>query len=454
MTRRAGVAAPSILWFRRDLRLADQHALAAAAGEGAVLPVYVLDDETPSEFAIGAAQRWWLHHSLAALAAALDGKLLLRRGRAADVVRALAAEVGAVSVHATQLYEPWERATEQALDDLVTFHEGETLVAPEQVTTKAGTPFKVYGAFWRALAEQLPPREPIDAVEYSVADLPAGDRLDDWALRPTRPDWAKRFDEYATPGEAGALAQLDDFVDEAALYHERRDRPSEEGTSRLSPHLHFGEISPRQIWRALAPKGGAKFLKELAWRDFSRSALLAQPDLPLREGRAAMALLPWRRGDEADADFLTWTKGLTGYPIVDAGMRQLWATGWMHNRVRMIAASFLVKHLLLDWRRGAAWFWDTLVDADLANNSLNWQWIAGTGTASQGFERVMAPLLQSAKFDAADYIRQWVPELAQLGDDIIHDPPAARRGTYPDPLIGHREGRERALTALARARTS
>jgi len=241
-------------------------------------------------------------------------------------------------------------------------------------------------------------------------------------------------------------------VPRSATYHHRRNQPSDEGTSRLSPHLHFGEVSPRQVWHALALKGGAKYLKELAWRDFSRSALLAQPDLPEREGRAAMARIAWRNGPEADADFAAWRRGRTGYPIVDAGMRQLWATGWMHNRVRMIAASFLVKHLLLDWRRGQAWFWDTLVDADLANNALNWQWIAGTGTASQGFERIMAPLLQSAKFDAAGYIRDWVPELAELGDEAIHDPSPIERGPYPQLLIGHREARDRALGALKQLR--
>ncbi len=402
---------------------------------------------------MGAAQRWWLHHSLAALAQSLGGKLLLRRGRAVDQVRALAREVGAVSVHATRLYEPWERASQQELGDLVTFHEGETLIPPEQVTTQAGTPFKVYGAFWRALSEHLPPPEPLDPPDFALATIPTGDWLDDWELRPTRPDWARRFGDFVTPGEAGALDQLERFIPQSQDYLTRRNLPSDEGTSRLSPHLHFGEVSPRQVWHALAPRGGAKFLKELAWRDFSRSALLAQPDLAVREGRAAMARLPWRTGSDADVDFADWSKGRTGYPIVDAGMRQLWATGWMHNRVRMIAASFLVKHLLIDWRRGAAWFWDTLIDADFGNNALNWQWIAGTGTASQGFERVMAPLLQSAKFDAIEYVRTWVPELAHLDDPAIHDPLPTERGAYPLPVIGHREGRERALAALAAART-
>lgn len=238
----------------------------------------------------------------------------------------------------------------------------------------------------------------------------------------------------------------------AGDYAARRDLPSQEGTSRLSPHLHMGEISARQLWHALDRRRGAKFLTELAWRDFSRSAMLAQPDIGSQDGRRNLAALPWRTGKAAGQDFIAWAKGRTGYPIVDAGMRQLWATGWMHNRVRMIATSFLTKHLLVDWRRGAAWFWDTLVDADYGNNSLNWQWVAGAGTDSQIFSRIMAPLTQSAKFDAAPFIRRWVPELAGLGDAEIHDPPDEARGAYPAKIVGHREGRERALAALAKAR--
>ena len=214
----------------------------------------------------------------------------------------------------------------------------------------------------------------------------------------------------------------------------------------------MGEVSARQVWHSLHGKGGAKFLKELAWRDFSRQAMIAQPDIGWTNGRTAMNRLPWRAGKAADADFAAWTKGITGYPIVDAGMRQLWRTGWMHNRVRMIVASFLTKHFLIDWRRGERWFWDTLVDADYGNNSLNWQWIAGTGTASQMFNRIMAPLVQSEKFDAGDFIREWVPELAHLSDAHIHDPPDEARGGYPAKVIGHREGRDRALAALAKMR--
>ena len=438
----------AIVWFRRDLRLADNRALAAACAAGKVVPLFILDDDTPDAFAIGGAQRWWLHHSLTALSKSLGGKLLLRRGKAADVVRVVAAEVGASEVHANRLYEPWEAASEVALDDLVTFHDSDAIVPPERIATAAGTPFKVYGAFWRGLAEQLPPEEPGDApAAIDLASLPMGDDLASWKLLPTHPDWATGLGREWTPGEAGAAERLTDFAAEVAHYAVRRDLPSEEGTSRLSPHLHLGEVSPRQVWHALSGHG-AKFLKELAWRDFGRSAIRAQPDLGSVNGRAGMNALPWRTGQAADANFAAWTRGRTGYPIVDAGMRQLWATGWMHNRVRMITASFLVKHLLIDWRRGERWFWDTLVDADYGNNSLNWQWIAGTGTASQPFFRIMAPLVQSEKFAAADYIRLWVPELAHLSDAAIHDPADDDRGAYPLKLIGHREARERTLAAF------
>ncbi|HEX8192408.1 MAG TPA: FAD-binding domain-containing protein, partial [Allosphingosinicella sp.] len=221
-----------------------------------------------------------------------------------------------------------------------------------------------------------------------------------------------------------------------------------DGTSRFSPHLHFGELSPRLIWHRLPDEAGEKFRKELAWRDFSHNVMLAQPNIGEQAGRAAFAAFPWRSGAAADEDFAAWSRGRTGYPIVDAGMRQLWATGWMHNRVRMIAASFLVKHLLIDWRRGTDWFWDTLIDADYGNNGQNWQWIAGTGVDSQPFNRIMAPLVQSRKFGAADYIRRWVPELRALGDEEIHEPGESRPRDYPAPIVGHRAARERALAAL------
>jgi deoxyribodipyrimidine photo-lyase len=450
------VAAPSIVWLRQDLRLHDQPALVAAAGEGAVIPVYVLDDESPGRWKIGGAQRWWLHHSLARLNddfRRLGSRLILRRGRAEVELARLAEEVGARRVHATRHYEPWwvesERRAGEALE--LVLHPGNVLVPPEQVRNGGGTPYKIYTPYWRALQDRLPPDEPSEAPKAleSPGRWPRSDDLDSWSLLPARPDWASGFDEEWRPGEAAALERLSDFAGRAEHYAAGRDRPGEEGTSRFSPHLHFGELSPRRIWDALPQEAGEKFRKELAWRDFSHNVMLTQPHVGEKAGRPAFAGFPWRTGAEANSDFEAWSRGRTGYPIVDAGMRQLWATGWMHNRVRMIAASFLVKHLLIDWRRGASWFWDTLVDADYGNNGQNWQWIAGTGVDSQPFNRIMAPIVQSEKFGAGDYIRRWVPELGGLDDEHIHEPGEARPGGYPEAIIGHRAGRERALAALA-----
>ncbi|WP_395001507.1 cryptochrome/photolyase family protein [Sphingomonas sp.] len=454
----------SLIWFRQDLRLADNAALLAAIEAGPTACLYVLDDDTPGEWRIGGAQRWWLHHSLASLALSLDaigGKLILRRGPAVATAAAVANEIDATSIHANRHYEPWWRAIDADLakrfpdqggatkTPRFILHDGDTLVPPEQVRTGSGTPFKVYGPFYRALAMHLPPPEPLPAPER--IDPPAiaakSDRLEDWRLLPTTPDWSTGFSDWH-PGEVGAARLVDAFVAHAADYDRRRNLPSETGTSSLSPHLHFGEISPRTVWHACAGLNATTFLKELAWRDFARSVLLGQPDIASHATRAEPR---WRSGEQAESDFTAWTRGRTGYPIVDAGMRQLSATGWMHNRVRMITASFLVKHLLIDWRRGAAWYWDRLVDADLGSNSLNWQWTAGTGSDSSPFARIMAPLSQSAKFDAAQYIRKWVPELADLSDADIHDP-VFRPADYPAPLIGHREARERAISALALGR--
>jgi deoxyribodipyrimidine photo-lyase len=330
-------------------------------------------------------------------------------------------------------------------------HPGNILAPPERVRTGSGSAYKIYTPYWRALQELLPPAGPVEAPKALRPPVrwPRSDDLCSWRLLPTRPNWASGFEHEWAPGEAAALERLRDFAARAEAYAAERDRPGSEGTSRFSPHLHFGELSPRLIWCALPEEGGEKFRKELAWRDFSHNVMLTQPDVGEKAGRKALEAFPWRTGPEADSDFEAWKRGRTGYPIVDAGMRQLWATGWMHNRVRMIAASFLVKHLLLDWRRGAEWFWDTLVDADYGNNGQNWQWIAGTGVDSQPFNRIMAPIVQSAKFGAGDYIRRWVPELGGLGDEHIHEPGPRRPADYPEAIVGHRAARERALAALS-----
>lgn len=442
----------SLLWLRQDLRLHDQPALVAAAHEGAVIPVYVLDDEGPGQWRIGGAQRWWLHHSLAALAKALEAKgsrLILRRGKAADVLAKLAEETGADRIHALRHYEPWWRAAEEALGDRLCLYGGNHLARLEEVTTGSGGQFRIYSSFWKALQAHLPPEEPLPMPRSIPAPdtWPRSDTLASWALLPTKPDWSGGF--AWEPGEAAALAKVRALDIDG--YDQRRNLPAdEEGTSQLSPHLHFGEVSARTVWHA-TERGDATFRKELAWRDFTSGVVLAMPRYADENGRPKYDSLPWRR---APKDLKAWQRGRTGYPIVDAGMRQLWTLGWMHNRVRMIAASFLVKHLLIDWREGETWFWDCLVDADYGNNAVNWQWVAGTGVDANMFGRIMAPLTQSEKFDAGDYIRRWVPELAALPDAAIHDPDAAgcRPENYPAKIIGHREARERALAANAKVR--
>ena len=450
----------AILWFRRDLRLEDQAALIAACEHGAVIPVYVLDDETPKHRKMGAASRWWLHHSLASLDAALREKgsrLILRRGRAEEELVRLASETGATIVHALHHYEPWHRNAEKAVARglELNLHDGKYLHPPGRLKTGAGNLYRIFTPFWRALQQVMPPLQPQDAPNKVPAPSkwPSSDALSDWDLLPNRPNWAKGFQSDWTPGEGGAEQYLESFEPEVGDYDIRRNLPSMEGSSRLSPHLHFGEISPATIWHALEKKKGADvYLREIGWRDYAQTVILQFPDYGSANGREAFDQLPWRDLRSAGADFNAWKQGRTGYPIVDAGMRQLWATGWMHNRVRMIAASFLIKHLLIDWRHGEQWFWDTLVDADYGSNAVNWQWVAGTGVDSNMFVRIMAPLTQSEKFDASDYIRTWVPELSKLPDDAIHDPDAqgCRPVDYPAKLIGHREARERALTAFAR----
>ena len=447
------MTAPVIVWLRRDLRLSDQPAFCAAAEQGPVIPVFVLDDEGAGERGLGGASRWWLHHSLAALDKDLrkhGSRLILRRGPAAREIAAVTKETGATCVHAIAHYEPWWRQAEAALADKVELclHDGNYLLPPGSVTTGAGSPYKIYTPFAKAAGERLPARPPLDPPKLShPPKWPKSEGLADWHLLPIKPDWASGMRDAWDCGEDAALTALDDFLDHADRYEAERNLPGKAGTSRLSPHLHWGEISPGQVWDALEGRRGQgveTFRGELLWRDYAQNVVWQFPDYAGKAYREEFRHFPWRR---SKADLKAWQQGRTGYPIVDAGMRQLWATGWMHNRVRMIAASFLIKHLLIDWREGERWFWDTLVDADYGNNGVNWQWVAGSGVDASLFTRIMAPLTQSEKFDAAGYIREWVPELAGLSDTEIHDPADDSRGDYPAKLIGHREARERALAA-------
>jgi deoxyribodipyrimidine photo-lyase len=442
------MTAPSIFWFRQDLRLADNPALTAAVADGKIVPLYILDDTTPGENVIGGAQRWWLHHSLKALNTSLGGKLVLRRGDSLAVLEAIMAETGAMHIHATRAYEPWWQRIDSELGERLALHDGNYLAHPDSIRTGSGGRYKIFTPYWRALLDKMPPAKPLPVPEKIDCAAADSDKLDDWRLLPTKPDWSTGFDVW-TPGEDGAKVAFRTFLDVVGDYDRARNMPSEAGTSRLSPHLHFGEISPATVWHHVSKKVGAKgepYLREIGWRDYAANTIDQFPDYGTKSARAEFDALVWR---DDDADFTAWTKGNTGYPIVDAGMRELWATGWMHNRVRMIAASFLIKHLLIDWRRGERWFWDTLVDADYGSNAVNWQWTAGSGVDSNMFVRIMAPLSQSEKFDAGAYIRKWVPELAKLPDATIHDPHGAgvAPATYAKPLIGHREGRERALEA-------
>jgi deoxyribodipyrimidine photo-lyase len=468
-------SAPIVVWFRQDLRLADNPALAAAAATGRpVLCLYLLDDVSPGPWRLGGAARWWLGQSLAALAgslAGLGGRLILRAGAAAEAIPAFAREAGAAAIYWNRRYEPAAAAVDATLKagfkaagvEAKSFNSA-LLFEPWELRTGQGGAFKVYSPFWRAALKQGPARALAPApARLTPGPALASDDLDSWELAPTKPDWAGGLRAAWTPGEAGAQARLEAFL-AAALDGYARDRniPGRATTSALSPHLRFGQIGPLQIWRAfegrgLTGKDCEKFLAELGWREFSHHLLADFPELPERAWRAPFDQFPWA---DDPAGLKSWRRGRTGYPIVDAGMRELWATGWMHNRVRMITASFLIKHLLIDWRRGQDWFWDTLVDADLANNAASWQWVAGSGADAAPYFRIFNPTTQGETYDPdGAYVRRWVPELAKMRPERIHRPWEAgadelaaagvRLGeTYPRPIVDHAFARARALSTF------
>jgi deoxyribodipyrimidine photo-lyase len=459
----------AIWWVRQDLRLTDNPALAAAMHAGHILPVYVLDDEAAGNRALGGAQRWWLHHALAALDAALRDRgamLLLRRGDAAEQLARLAEEVQAGLVHAASAYEPWARRQERNVaralgPGRLTLHHSRTLLDPSGPRTRTGAPYLVYTPFMRAVRAAVAPQAPLPAPRrIPVQQAARSERLEDWVLLPQHPDWARGLRATWQPGEASAQARLRDFLaHQADTYDTTRDPPAEDATSRLSPHLHWGESSPHQVWHEatrapLRPAARNGFLNELIWREFAIHLLRHHPDLPDAPLRPDFARMPWRNDRAA---LRAWQRGRTGIPLVDAGMRQLWQTGWMHNRVRMIVASFLVKHLLLPWQQGERWFWDTLVDADLASNSVNWQWVSGSGADAAPYVRIFNPVLQGRKFDPdGTYIRRFVPELAALPTSAVHAPweSAVTPPDYPAPIVGLTEGRQRALAAFQQMRSA
>ena len=474
---------PTLLWFRQDLRLQDNPALRAALERGgAIVPVYVLDDAADGRWSAGGASRWWLHHALAALDAGLREKgsqLILARGDTATVLRALVAETKAGAVYWNRRYEPAviARDTRLKTDFLAAGLESKSYNAallhePQTIANKQGRPFQVFTPYWRhcLTLPVTPPWKPGAAALPPPARWPKSVPLDALELRPRIP-WAGGLQERWTPGEAGAAKRLRAFASAAMdAYADRRNLPGVTGTSLLSPHLHFGEIGPRQIWAAVAAtaresgvfppsKGAGVFLSEVGWREFAHHLLYHFPHTPEQPLREDFARFPWA-DDPRGLKLRAWQRGRTGYPIVDAGMRELWHTGWMHNRVRMIVGSFLVKHLRLPWQQGAAWFWDTLVDADLAANTLGWQWTAGCGADAAPYFRVFAPVLQGRKFDAeGDYVRRWVPELARLPVEFLHAPWEApgdvlaaagvRLGaTYPQTIVDHATARAEALAAF------
>ena len=472
--------APVILWFRQDLRLEDNPALRAAAAEGPLVALYILD-ETKGVRPWGGASRWWLAESLLALERELRRRavpLILRRGPAMKILIEVIAETKAKSVHWNRNYEPYAIRRDKAIkSDLArrgieaTSHNAALLFEPWTVKTQAGEPFKVFTPFWRSLQTLPGPPQPAPAPRKleKAYRQPRSDKLADWALKPGKLDGAIGFAAAWRPGESGARLRLEEFLTgHLAHYDERRDRPDLGATARLSPHLHWGEMGPRQIWHAvkaleiasgdLVPGRAAEaFLRELGWREFSHHLLFYWPRIATEPWKPDFRRFPWRSDK---AGLAAWQQGRTGYPIVDAGMRELWGSGWMHNRVRMIAASFLVKHLLIPWQEGEAWFWDGLVDADLAQNVANWQWVAGSGADASPYFRIFNPVIQGEKFDPdGAYVRRWVPELAEVPAEFLHQPWTApptllaAAGVvlgrdYPEPIVDHATARARALAAF------
>ena len=478
---------PILYWFRRDLRLQDNPALQKAWERGGpIIPVYIHDEGGEGNWKTGGASRWWLHHSLVSLQqslAKLNSRLIVRAGASGEVLESLCAETGAKAVYWNRRYEPSiigrDKLIKQGLRDLGIEGKsanGSLLFEPHTIENKQGRPFQVFTPYWRhCLAKDVSENTPSQINKLLHPDeWPKSSRIEDLELLPSI-NWTDGFAESWEPGEGGALKSLKLFVKSAVdQYESNRNLPDIAGTSRLSPYLHFGEVSPRQIWDTLhkrsaatgvfpSSKGEQVYLSEIGWREFAHHLLYHYPKTPHSPLREDYERFPWA-SDPGGTKLQAWQRGLTGYPIVDAGMRELWHTGWMHNRVRMIVASFLVKHLRLTWTLGAEWFWDTLVDADLASNTLGWQWTAGCGADAAPFFRIFAPVKQGEKFDKnGDYVRKWIPELAKLGSKYMHRPweapPEVLQAAgitlgdqYPKPIVDHAMARNEALAAWKQLR--
>lgn len=459
----------ALIWFRQDLRLQDNPAFISACNHHeTVIPLYILDNTTHP---IKGAQRWWLHHSLTSLNDALQKQglnLVLRQGKALNILEQLTQQIPISTIYWNRCYEPLTIERDKAIKSFmlqsgveVKSSNGSLLSEPWTVHNKSGHYFKVFTPYWKHCLQTITIPNAMRIVHPAKAYPVQSERLEEWKLLPKNPDWASSFATHWQPGEEGAQKKLTDFIHHRLnSYKTHRDMLTDNATSELSPHLHFGEISPWNIWRAVELEKSDRtlnlsstesFLAELGWREFSYHLLYHFPSLPHENFKEKFSNFPWRVDE---ASLKRWQKGMTGYPLVDAGMRELWATGYMHNRARMVTASFLTKHLLIDWRLGADWFLDTLLDADLANNSASWQWVAGCGADAAPYFRIFNPVLQSENFDPeGTYIRRWVPELAHVKSQYIHQPWIANHTEtglhlgkdYPKPIVDHREARNRAL---------
>ena len=466
----------AIHWFRQDLRLSDNPALDSAAQYETLIPIYILDEVNSGEFKMGAASKWWLHQSLTKLNESLDGKLLVYQGNPHEILNKLIEEQEVSYVTWNRCYEPWridrDKEIKRNFEDknvAVESYSASLLWEPWTISKDDGTPYRVFTPFYKkGCLNSEEPRLPAGKVDLSnlySEDL-SSDSITDLNLLPTI-KWYKSFEEEWNPGEIGAEQNLNSFLDSGLLnYKEGRNFPSQEFVSGLSPHLHFGEISPNEVWYRAKTKEGisgiekslAHFHSELGWREFSYYLLYHFPDLPNKNFQEKFDIFPWQENEE----FLAlWQKGNTGYPIVDAGMRELWQTGYMHNRLRMIVGSFLVKNLLIDWRFGERWFWDCLVDADLASNSASWQWVAGSGADAAPYFRIFNPITQGLKFDPeGEYTKKYVPELRDLPNKYLFSPWEAPENiladagielgkNYPKPMVDLKLSRETALEAFA-----